>query len=290
MANLAQSKQIVVNQLIESIEKGCAPWECSWNQTGSRPPIQITGKRYQGINFLSLLNAQRLKGFDSNRWLTFNAIKQNNGWIKKGEEKKYSFSFYFRFIETKNKETNKIDKIPFMRYSMVWNCDQVQYLPEHLYNPPSNEFINKESRNDFFEKWMAKTKARFEHGGDQACYVPTFDYIRLPKFDQFKDSHSYYSTAFHELGHWTGATTRLDRLAKGAKFGSYAYAFEELIAELTSAFTMANYSIDRELRPDHARYLSGWISAMKEKPDFLFSAASMAGKASSMLEAFKPCQ
>ena len=39
----------------------------------------------------------------------------------------------------------------------------------------------------------------------------------------------------HELGHWTGHSTRLNRDLQN-RFGSAAYAMEELRAELASAF------------------------------------------------------
>jgi antirestriction protein ArdC len=56
----------------------------------------------------------------------------------------------------------------------------------------------------------------------------------------------------YELGHWTGRPARLNRDPTD-RFGSRAYAAEELITELTSAFLCTELGIRGELR--HAGYI-----------------------------------
>ena len=55
----------------------------------------------------------------------------------------------------------------------------------------------------------------------------------------------FYSTIFHELAHSTGADHRLARkgVMDHAGFASHAYSFEELVAEITSAFLAAEAGI-----------------------------------------------
>jgi antirestriction protein ArdC len=87
---------------------------------------------------------------------------------------------------------------------------------------------------------------------------------------------------FHELGHWTGHKSRLDRDLKG-RFGDRAYAAEELIAELTSAFLCAEFDMDGELR--HAGYIENWIGLLKADSRAFFTAASKAQAATDYLRA-----
>jgi antirestriction protein ArdC len=47
--------------------------------------------------------------------------------------------------------------------------------------------------------------------GDRAFYRPATDSIHLPDRGQFPTADNYYATALHELGHWTGHESRLDR-------------------------------------------------------------------------------
>lgn len=92
----------------------------------------------------------------------------------------------------------------------------------------------------------------------------------------FCDPESYYSTALHELTHWTGHATRCAREMAGHRFGSEAYAFEELVAELGSAFLCAELGITLEVRDDHASYLASWLNVLKQDKRAIFAACSQA--------------
>jgi antirestriction protein ArdC len=81
---------------------------------------------------------------------------------------------------------------------------------------------------------------------------------------------------------WTGHASRLNRDLKN-RFGTKAYAAEELIAELTSAFLCAHLAIDGELR--HASYIGEWIKLLKEDSRAIFTAASKASQAADFLRA-----
>ena len=95
----------------------------------------------------------------------------------------------------------------------------------------------------------------------------------MPDVDKFKDELYYYSTVFHELAHWTGAKHRLNRtLSQKRK----EYAFEELIAEITSAFISAQLGIASQPSDNQIAYLKTWIDAMKEQPKILWDAISQA--------------
>jgi antirestriction protein ArdC len=85
----------------------------------------------------------------------------------------------------------------------------------------------------------------------------------------------YYSTLAHEATHWTGAPSRLSRDLSG-KFGNEAYAAEELVAELGAAFLCAELSHSNGPRPDHAAYVSSWLTVLKRDKRAIFTAAAKA--------------
>ena len=95
-------------------------------------------------------------------------------------------------------------------------------------------------------------------------------------------SSSRYSTSAHEHAHWTGHPSRLARDLVG-RFGSDAYPTEELVAELSAAFTSASLGISAALRPDHAAYLSSSLRALRADSSAIFTAASKAQTATDYL-------
>ncbi len=135
------------------------------------------------------------------------------------------------------------------------------------------------------EKGIAATGADFRIGGDMAFYSPSHDFVAVPPQQAYPEQINFYRTALHELGHWTGHPRRLDRDQSGG-FGSAAYAREELVAELASAFTCASLSIRPTVR--HADYVGAWLAVLREDEKAIFRAASLASKAADYLLAFAP--
>jgi antirestriction protein ArdC len=132
------------------------------------------------------------------------------------------------------------------------------------------------------EAFFAASGATFKHAGDKAYYAPSTDLIVLPVPEAFRDAQSYAATKAHELVHWTSHSTRLDRTL-GKRFGDDAYAAEELIAELGSAFLCADLRITPEIRDDHASYLDHWLKVLKADKRAIFTAASHAQRAADYL-------
>ena len=121
-----------------------------------------------------------------------------------------------------------------------------------------------------------------------AFYSPVGDYIQLPDRERFVGTdtstpeEAYYSTGLHELTHWSGAPSRLDR-DKCKRHGDGAYAFEELVAELGAAFLCADLEVSNEPRPDHAQYLAHWLDILKADKKAIFRAAADAQRAAHFL-------
>jgi len=116
------------------------------------------------------------------------------------------------------------------------------------------------------------------HGGNRACYSPSFDAIRMPAPEQFSPLDHYRATLAHECTHATGAKARLDRDLSG-RFGSDSYAAEELVAELSAAMIGARLGFDTALIEHHAAYLEDWLRVLKGDRKALMTAASKAQQA-----------
>ncbi|MFL6839166.1 MAG: zincin-like metallopeptidase domain-containing protein [Bradyrhizobium sp.] len=127
---------------------------------------------------------------------------------------------------------------------------------------------------------MRSTRADIREGHGEAYYVPSQDFISIPEFETFRGADHFYGVVFHELTHWTGHKSRLDRDLKN-RFGSRNYAAEELIAELGAAFLCAEFSFDGDLR--HAAYNASWIDLLKDDKRAFFTACSQASKAAEYL-------
>ena len=109
----------------------------------------------------------------------------------------------------------------------------------------------------------------------------------MPPFDAFNTAADAYATLAHELGHWTGHPTRLNR-SFGKRFGDHAYAAEELVAELSAAFTCAVVGIDTVARTDHAGYLAHWCQLLRQQPAVLWTVAAKAQAATDLLASYQP--
>src|SRR5258708_17822209 len=108
------------------------------------------------------------------------------------------------------------------------------------------------------------------------CYIPSRDFIAMPAFGAFKGADHFYNVAVHELVHWSGHKSRLDRDLKN-RFGSRNYAAEELIAELGAAFLCAEFGFDGDVR--NAGYIASWIELLRADKRAFFTACSQASKA-----------
>lgn len=117
--------------------------------------------------------------------------------------------------------------------------------------------------------------------GDQAYFTPAADTVTLPAKAAFSRVEAYYATAFHELTHWTGHASRLNRetITTAAPFGSSVYSQEELVAEMGAGFLCAVAGIENQTIDQSASYLNHWLRALKADPGLIVRAAAQAQKA-----------
>lgn len=271
----------VTNKIIADLEKGDLtwrkPWDCGHGWVSR--PLRADGTPYQGINVLALWGRAAEMGYRSPVWMTYNRAKELGGQVKKGEKGSlvvYAKSIVKSKIDEDGEETTAT--IPFLKGYTVFNAEQIEGLAEKFYTVPS---IVEESRNrlEAVERFISGTKATIQHGGNQAFYSPTHDAIQMPLSQSFRDMESYYAILAHEMTHWTSHSSRLDRKFEKQQSGNAAYAMEELVAEIGSAFLCADLGITPETREDHAAYIQSWLEVLKKDRRAIFRAASHAQRA-----------
>jgi antirestriction protein ArdC len=257
--------QSITDNVIKALEAGTAPWVKPWNSHGVDAPFNPISKRYyNGINFIQL---SMMPGSTHN-WVTYKQAQSVGAQVRKGS--KGVPVIYFSPLEVQDRVTNEVKKIPMLKTYTVFNADQV----DGLELPASSTRTMNESIASC-EEFIKAQRAEFKFGGNRAFYVPSQDYIQLPDLNQFKSSADYYATALHELSHWTGHESRLDRKINN-KFGNEAYAFEELVAELGSAMLCAHNKIDGQLQ--HASYIADWLKVLNDDPKNILKASALAQK------------
>ena len=276
--------QVVANQIIESLKAGTAPWLKPWEPgtgNGQVPYNPITGKRYRGINALYLM----LNQSDDNRWLTYKQAQSMDAQVRKGE--KGTTIQYWKFHEEQTKhddagkpvldEHGKPLKVqvnlerPKVFYATVFHASQIENMPELIPKEPDWSLIERA------EKLLHNSGATIIHSeADRAFYRLSTDSIHLPPKDQFKSAANYYATALHELGHWSGHSSRLYR-DLGHPFGSDAYAKEELRAEIASMLLGSELGIGHD-PSQHTAYIKSWIRVLEDEPLEIFRASADAEK------------
>lgn len=271
----------ITDKIIAELESGTPPWIRPWSADQDPLPRNALSQRhYRGINTLLLGMEYQARGYSSNRWLTFLQVKQLDGRIRKGEHASSIVFFEMRHLQKDSSNTDKSQdtaqtlSLPFMKVFNVLNLDQVEDLPVTLSEAPA---VRSDWRGDeAADRLILESGAQIVHRGSSAFYSPTVDQITLPDRSAFADAGSYYSTSLHELCHWTGHPTRLDRKL-GRRFGESAYAMEELIAELGAAYLCAHCRIDGQLQ--HASYIDSWLAVLKRDKRAVILAATQAQKA-----------
>ncbi len=254
-------------------------------------------------------------------WLTFKQIKDNKGKLKKnatsmqvvyynfiyknGKEtiSEKEFNKLYRKCKTskkpKSKECYDLKRIPFLKYFNVFNERDITGID---FEKKRKELDKKETK---FEAEIEKIEAaeniikampkrpkiieRHIGSGESPNYRPSNDTVTMPLKEQYKEVAIWYGTAFHELVHSTGAAKRVGRVGvtEFDRFGSTQYAFEELIAELGSAFLNGQSGILLKTLKKNSTYINGWkkkvLGMLKENNKAIFRASAEAQKAANYI-------
>lgn len=272
MSNSVYSE--VTDSIIKQLEGGALPWVKPWKADSTADKNILSQKPYQGVNRLILGLSAMCQGFDVPVWGSFKQWQSLGANVKKGE--KGTKIVFYSPVSKEDKATGETVEYACLKTYYVFNASQIEgieFAKEDTDRAPFDSVAEAEAR-------IIKTGARISHGGDAAFFAPSQDRIQLPHKDTFTDAGSYYATAFHELVHWTGAESRLNR-EFGKRFGDNRYAFEELVAEMGAAFLCQDYRIKGELR--HAGYIDHWLKVLREDNKAIFKAAALAQKAADLI-------
>lgn len=254
-------------RIIRQLEAGTAPWLKPWEAGQPHPcmPFNTASNRpYHGGNLI-WLDAQ---GYADPRWCTYRQAQEQGWQVRKGE--KSTVVEYWQWTEQKCGDAAETIEVkletPRVFYAAVFNAAQMDNVP--AYKPESPTWQPEVAA----ETIIANSGAQILHiARDKAYYHSKLDSINLPPRSQFKSAMAYYSTLLHELGHWTGHKSRLNRELVN-KFGSEEYAREELRAELASYFLAAKIGIPHD-HGKHASYIGSWIQALQQDHNEIFRAA-----------------
>lgn len=262
----------VTASIVKQIVAGAGEWKMPWQAIADagEPVNATTHKAYRGGNHLVLGMVAVGRGW-SGHWATYKQWQSVGAQVRRGEKSTYGV----KWSVVEDRKTGETKLVPFT--FSVFAAEQVDG-----FDVPERAELDTPDRIDDAERFFAAVGADVRHGGNRAFYKPSDDFIQLPELGQFGEAAAYYATAAHEHAHWTGHASRLGRDML-SRFGSAGYAAEELVAELSAAFTCARLGISTTPRPDHAAYLDSWLSILKADASALFTAASKAQAASDFL-------
>ena len=287
--------QAVTDQIVALLEAGTAPWKSGVLGTPiGRPMSLTTGRPYRGVNVFLLAMAGLAGGYDSAHWVTYKQAQARGGQVRKGE--KGTLVVFWKVLDDgeRDPETGRTDRRFVLRYYRVWNarqCDGITPPDAGGYEPPREH--ERVLAVDRVIDGYADRPA-IEHGPVAApAYLPAHDRVRMPEIGRYASPHAYCNDLFHELGHSTGHSSRLDRWGEGGpdtSFASSSYSKEELVAEMTAAFLCGHCGIGPDTIESSASYLAGWVSRLRGDKRLVIAAAGAAQKAADHILGVPPYQ
>lgn len=287
----AEIHRMIADQVIKAMETSGTAWVQSWStSSGQMPTSMSTGRNYQGINLVILGMARAAGGYGSHEWGTFKQWFKLGGGERDGrivrkpskynvrKDEKATTVILYKPLKITDKVTGDEKTIPMLKTFAVFNADQVDgYETPAIVDAVDHSKLQQPNTLADQLADRAGCDVRFTDP-TSAYYAPLFDFVNMPRATQFKTPVDYAATLLHELTHWTGHKSRLDR-----KFaltnGSKDYAKEELVAELGAAMMCGSLGITPAPREDHAKYLSNWMQRLRDEPKIIFTAAAKASQA-----------
>lgn len=306
-ATRADIYQQVTDRIVAAIEKGTLPWRKPWRSTRHNhasvfPVNALTGRPYSGVNVLLLWLAAEEAGYQSDRWLTYRQALEAGGHVRAGETA--SQAVLFKSLERQSQDaagnvvynddgTEATEIIPMLKAFQVFNVAQCEGLPASVTGSQPTEFtedaldftrVNAQTQRQVMQMLDVCGVRVESRPQNRAFYSMARELIVLPMPTQFETEADYWSTLLHELTHATGHASRLNRegiTSVSRRFGDPVYAFEELVAEMGSAFLCAQLGVFGDVQ--HDSYLAGWLMVLKSDKRALFRASRQAREASEFL-------
>ena len=274
----------ITQEIIARLESGTKPWIKPWRGVPVSRPLRACGVPYRGMNVFWLWMVADMCGYASPFWMTYNQAKELGAQVRKGEKSTIAIFYksYTKEVEAPDTGEKTDESRRVLKAYPVFNADQVEGLPERFHPAATLEVVEPKGRQAELDSFFASIPTVLRHQGDEAYYEPVADRVTMPPAHLFSGFDHYYATLAHELSHWTGHASRLDRNLKN-RFGSAAYAAEELIAELSSAMLGAELGLPVTHLDSHASYIEHWLKLLKDDDRAILTAAAKAEEASTLL-------
>jgi antirestriction protein ArdC len=223
-------------------------------------------------------------GYASPYWMTYAQAHKLGGQVRKGEKSTIAIFYKSYSKEVEAPETGEVsdETRRVLKAYAVFNVDQIDGLPARFHPKPVMELVEPEGRSAQLDGFFKAIPAEIRHQGSEAYYEPVADRVTMPPVHLFNGFDHYYAILAHELSHWTGHASRLGRDLKN-RFGTAAYAAEELIAELSSAILGAELGLPVTLLDSHASYVEHWLKLLRDDDRAILTAAARAEEAASLL-------
>ena len=265
-SKLDEMVEDVKTKLIAELETADpSTWKPSW-RNDSLPINPTTGKPYRGFNAFWLMMRTRGENYSTGRFAGFNQLKARGAQVRKGEK---GVPILRPQLMKKEDDDGSVREFVVFRGTTVFNIDQTDGGDEALRAIPAD--LPEEQRIKILEATIADLGVNVVTDNMRGPhYSPTGDYVSMPDFSKGTSALEWNSSLAHETIHWTGGASRLNRPSvANYSDDSKTRAYEELVAEIGSAMFLAAHGIDAPFREDHAPYIKGWISLLKDDPDAL---------------------
>jgi antirestriction protein ArdC len=278
--------ETITQAIVERLEAGTRPWVKPWTGAPLSRPLRACGTPYRGINVFWLWMAAEARGFSSPYWMTYARAQSEGGQVRKGERGTLAIFYktYSAVVDGQRSDEPHDETRRVLKSYTVFNASQIDGLPDS-YQPQAVPQQDPEP-DPRAVAFFASVPANLRHSGAEAYYEPGIDRVTMPLPAMFRDTHHYHATLAHELIHWTGHPRRLARDLKN-RFGSDAYAMEELIAELGAALVGADLGLPVAHLDHHASYIASWLKVLRSDSRAVLAAAARAEEAARMLRGFQ---
>ena len=284
-ANEVTDEQIL-RGIIKDMKRGSLPWHRPWSETSAVRIGSVThAPAWPGnlrapdtpfgvFNGTKLLTRTAQAGYRTNLWVANEVVRELGARLVEDDG-----------LPTRIDRYSKSDTryAPQRRGTrLVYNIDQVEDCERTLglsfVGPRSSGDADRyQPSKELLERLTRDRGLRLVSRKQGAAYSPSLDTVMMPVVGQFAagdgEDH-YWATLWHEVVHWTGHQSRLDR-ERHMEWGDRIYAFEELVAELGAAFLCARLGVEGELQ--HERYLRSWADKLEaDGMESLWDAAALA--------------
>lgn len=273
--------ETITSLIVAKLEAGTRPWIQPWTGAPISRPLRACGSPYRGINVLWLWMAAEEAGHVSPFWMTYRQAQLLGGQVRKGERGAVAI-FYKTYRCEPDDDANESEGTRrVLKTFTAFNACQIDGLPARFF-PEPRPVPPPTERDRTLDAFFAAIPAKVRQRGVEAFYSPASDELTMPEPALFKDTDHYRATLAHELSHWTGHDSRLARQLN-ARFGSEAYAMEELVAELSAAMLGVELGLPVAHLDHHASYLASWLKVLKADSRAILTVAAKAEEAASLL-------